>query len=141
MESISILLSQLKFVFSYHLIVGSQHGGFYFDLFYVLAFLLATIWMLWEGHRNKFHWVSWLLVLAISRLFFIIGTKVISYSTVDWIYFFQQFELLPAKDKVILGGFIFGLVAFWSGVKLFRLRLFYPQFIFLKHILWNHSGG
>jgi prolipoprotein diacylglyceryltransferase len=123
MVAISLLVFQLKFVFSDSLIVGSQNGGFYFDLFYILAFLLATIWMLLEGNRNKFHWVSWLLVLAISRLFFIIGTKVISYSTVDWIYFFQKFEFLPANDKVILGGFIFGLVAFWSAVKLFRLPI------------------
>lgn len=142
MESISLLLFQLKLIVFDHLTVGSQYGGFYFDLFYILAFLLATIWMLWEGHRNKFHWVSWLLVLAISRLFFIIGTKVISYSTVDWIYFFQQFEFLPTNEKVILGGFIFGLVAFWSGVKLFRfpissfdtLAIVLPLSIFVQRI-------
>lgn len=115
------LLNYLKGIFHEPLLFGSHIAGFYFDLFYLLAFLLATVWILWEGHRNRIHWVSWLLVLAMSRLFFIVGTKVISYSLADWMYFLNQFVLVPTNDKVILGGFIFGLGAFWIGIKIFRL--------------------
>lgn len=123
MDTISNLLFHLNFFFHNQLIVNPHHAGFYFDLFYLLAFLLATIWMLREGHRKKIPLVSWLLVLALSRLFFIIGTKVSSYSAVDWLYFFQTSELVPTRDKVILGGFLLGLIAFWAGLKIFRLPI------------------
>lgn len=108
-------------LFSDSLILGSTKGGFYFDFFYLLAFVFATVWMLWEGYKRKIHWVSWLLILAFSRLAFIIGTKIISYSASDWIFIFTQFELPPTSFKVIIGGFILGIGAFLFAIRLFRI--------------------
>jgi prolipoprotein diacylglyceryltransferase len=101
----------------------SRNGGFYFDLFYLLAFATATVWMLLEGNRRKIQIVSWLLVLAFSRLFFIVGTKVITYQGADLMLAFSQLELVPTNQKVVLGGFIFGLIAFIIAAKAFRLPI------------------
>ncbi len=91
-------------IFSESLVLGGQQGAYFFNLFYLLAFLVATIWMLLEGNQRKIPWVSWLLVLAFSRLFFIVGTKVISYSYSDWVTAFYQFELSQTTEKVIIEG-------------------------------------
>lgn len=103
------------------LILSSSRGGFYFDLFYFLAFVFATVWMLWEGYKRKINWVSWLLVLAFTRLAFIVGTKIISYTPSDWAYAFTHLELAPTSHKVIIGGFILGIGAFLSTIRLFRI--------------------
>ena len=108
-------------LFSEPLILGSPKGGFYFDLFYLLAFIFATVWMLWEGYKRKIHWVSWLLVLAFSRLAFIIGTKIISYSASDWSYAIAQLELPPTSFKVVIGGFILGIGAFLLAIRLVKI--------------------
>lgn len=108
-------------LFSESLVLGSLRGGFYFDLFYLLAFVFATGWMLWEGNKRKINWVSWLLVLAFTRLAFIIGTKIISYTPSDWSYAFTHLELPQTSFKVILGGFILGTVVFLAAIRLVRI--------------------
>jgi prolipoprotein diacylglyceryltransferase len=102
-------------------VLGSPKGGFYFDLFYLLAFVLATVWMLWEGHKRKIPWVSWLLVLAFTRLAFIVGTKINSYSAADWNHVFTYFEFPATSFKVVIGGFILGIGAFMIAIRLFRI--------------------
>jgi len=115
----SILFNTQQFSESW--ILSSPRGGFYFDLFYTLAFVFATVWLLWEGYIRKIHWVSWLLVLAFSRLTFIVGTKIIAYSPADWSYAFTHLELPPTSFKVIIGGFILSLGAFLAAIRLFRI--------------------
>ncbi|GAA0879566.1 hypothetical protein GCM10009119_25340 [Algoriphagus jejuensis] len=66
--------------------------------------------------------VSWLLVLAISRLFFIIGTKVIAFSFADWVTAVYQLELPQTTEKVIIGGFALGLAAFFVAIRLFKIH-------------------
>ena len=105
------------------IILGSSHGGFYYDLFYLLAFLIATGWLVFEGIKRKINWVSWLLLLAFSRLFFIIGTKVAAYSLRDWKYLFYHLDFVPTSSKIVIGGMFFGLIAFWIAIKAFRLPL------------------
>lgn len=108
-------------IFSEPFIFGGPQAEFYFDLFYIVAFLVATIWMIWEGRQRLIPWVSWLLVLAISRLFFIIGTKVIGFSIADWSSSLSQLEFPQTTEKVIIGGFVLGVAAFLAAIRLFKI--------------------
>jgi prolipoprotein diacylglyceryltransferase len=121
MEPISNILFQLKFGFFNHYLIGSGYSTFYYELFYLLAFLVATIWLLLEGHRRKINWVSWLIILAFSRLFFIIGTKVAAYSLNDWGHLVYHLDFVPTSSKIVLGGLFLGLLAFGFGIKIFKL--------------------
>lgn len=38
----------------FQLVLGPDSGGFYFDSFYLLAFVIGTIWMIWEGKKRNF---------------------------------------------------------------------------------------
>lgn len=104
-------------------VIGPSSDGLYFNLFYLLAFLTLTIWMIFEGKKQKLPWISWLLILAATRLAFIIGTKIITYNISDWSYFFETIQLPPAHGKVIIGGFILGLAIFLLLIKIFRFPL------------------
>lgn len=96
-------------------------GGWYFDVFYLLAFTFLTCWLLFEVKKRAYPWVSWLLILTASRLAFIVGTKLITFNLSDWLYLLQNLAFPPAQGKVILGGLILGLLTFIGLVRLFRL--------------------
>lgn len=104
----------------FQLVLGPDSGGFYFDSFYLLAFVIGTIWMIWEGKKRNFPWVTWLLILASTRLAFIAGTKLITFSPDQWSYFFETWILPPANGKVILGGFLLGIAVFILLIRIFR---------------------
>uniref|UniRef100_UPI0025E5F48C prolipoprotein diacylglyceryl transferase family protein n=1 Tax=Algoriphagus sp. TaxID=1872435 RepID=UPI0025E5F48C len=101
--------------------LGGEYFSSFFNIFYIIAFLAVTIIMIYEGIKRKIPLISWLVVLTFSRLFFIIGTKVNSYDSSDWIFFFQNFTLPDAEGKVLLGGVVLGLITFLLGIKIFKI--------------------
>jgi len=108
---------------SYPFLINTSNGGFYFNLFYILAFLIATGWLIGEGYKRNFHLFTWIIVLAFTRIFFVIGTKVISYSPADWNWVWHNLELVPTSSKVVLGGLFLGTAAVALMMKIFRLPL------------------
>ncbi|HSJ68935.1 MAG TPA: prolipoprotein diacylglyceryl transferase family protein [Anditalea sp.] len=111
------------FSWSEPILITTSKGGFYYNLFYFLAFLLATAWLIGEGYKRKFHLFTWIIVLAFTRIFFIIGSKVISYSTTDWQYVLHNFELIPTSSKVVLGGVFLGTIAVLLLMRILNLPL------------------
>jgi len=105
------------------ILINSSKGAFYFNMFYFLAFLLATGWLIGEGHKRKFHLLTWVIILAFTNILFVIGTKVISYSPADWSWTLQNLELVPTSSKMVLGGIFLGTAAVAIMVKVFKLPL------------------
>lgn len=103
------------------MVLGGDYLSSFFNIFYIIAFLAVTAILILEGIKRKIPLVSWLIVLAFSRLFFIIGTKVNSYGPSEWILFFQNLALPEAEGKVLLGGVLLGLISFIIGIKLFKI--------------------
>lgn len=103
------------------MVLGGDYLSSLFNIFYIIAFFAVTAILILEGIKRKIPLVSWLIVLAFSRLFFIIGTKVNSYGSSEWILFFQNLALPEAEGKVLLGGVLLGLISFIIGIKLFKI--------------------
>ncbi|MCX6225827.1 MAG: hypothetical protein NTV01_13920 [Bacteroidia bacterium] len=61
-----------------HLMMDFADGSLLYQVFYVLAFLIAYAILIYEGYRRKFPLVSWILVLACIRIFVVVGTKIFS---------------------------------------------------------------
>jgi len=96
--------------------------GPFFSIFYNLAFLVALTILLYEGYRRKFPILKWILLLALTKLLFIAGSKIVTYTLEDLHYFFTNFSLPPTFQKSLFGGLLLGSIGLIAGKYLFRFR-------------------
>jgi len=102
--------------------ITTNRGEHYFMLFYLIAFLVCILIVLYEGYRRKYPMHQWLLIMASGVIFFIIGYKLFALSLEDWRYLIAEQELPATGKKTILGGLI-GLIAGFQLAKyLLRFR-------------------
>ena len=97
-------------------------GGSYFSLLYNIAFFVALVIILIEGYKRNFPMLKWIVLVLFSRIFFIIGTKVITWTAADWIYFINTFNLPATENKALLGGLFLGVTALITGKYLLKFR-------------------
>jgi prolipoprotein diacylglyceryltransferase len=88
------------------MIIETAHGGMFFFLTYLAAVLVAAGMTIFYGYRKGYPKSTWLLILFTGLLFFIIGEKVASYSSGQWMQVFTSFQLPETDKKTILGGII-----------------------------------
>jgi hypothetical protein len=93
------------------MLINSTSGSIYFTIFYTLAFSIAFIMLLWEGYKRKIPTIPWVLLLIFSRVSFIAGTKIFTYSQQDWLFMIKNATLIPTSEKVLLGGIILAFAA------------------------------
>jgi prolipoprotein diacylglyceryltransferase len=103
-----------------HLIVSAS--GPWYTLFYTVAFLSGLGVLLYEGYTRKYPLLKWLLLLAITQLFIIAGSKLITYSSADWNYLFTHLALPPTDKKSLAGGLAAGITMLFAGRYLLKFR-------------------
>jgi prolipoprotein diacylglyceryltransferase len=96
--------------------------GSYFSILYNIAFFVALLIVLIEGYKRNFPMLKWIVLVLFSRIFFIVGTKIITWTTADWIYFINTFNLPATENKALIGGLILGLIALVAGKYLLKFR-------------------
>ncbi|MEI7504126.1 MAG: prolipoprotein diacylglyceryl transferase family protein, partial [Paludibacter sp.] len=104
--------------------IDISNGQFFYDLFYQISFLLVLIIYLIEGHKRRFPWSTWLLVIVTVRLFFIIGTKFGAITLDDFNYFTQNLQFPASYNTNLIGGLILGFAG--VGFSKLMLRIRYP---------------
>jgi prolipoprotein diacylglyceryltransferase len=104
-----------------HYLIISANGP-YFNLFYNLAFAIALLILLYEGYVRKFPMMKWVLLLLISKIFIIMGSKLITYSSADWNYLLTNLSLPATTDKSMFGSLIFGTISLIAGKYLLGFR-------------------
>ncbi len=102
-------------------LVVTANGNWY-HLFYNLAFLSSLFILLYEGYNRKFPMLKWIFLLILTRLLFIAGTKVMTFSAGDFSVLFSRFQLPETAGKSLLGGLIFGGIALLAGSYLLRFK-------------------
>jgi len=99
-----------------------EHGGLYFSLFYLIAFIVGILILMYEGYRKKYPLLPWILLISSSLVFLIIGTKIFTYSGEDWKFFIENLQLPATSGKTILGGILAGIgfviARWWLKFKL-----------------------
>jgi prolipoprotein diacylglyceryltransferase len=125
----------------HHLVISA--GGPWYDLLYNLAFLVALAILLYEGYKRKFPILKWILLLAISRISFIIGSKLATFSPAEWNYLFTHLTLPPTGKKSLFGGLILSAAGLFAGKFILRFRAcFLDAFaIALPVALWIQRIG
>lgn len=107
-----------------HFVMNNSNGDFLYQLFYVLAFLVAYSIIIYEGYRRKFPIVKWILILACIRLFVVIGTKIFSFSPEEWSIMFQTRAFYPNPEKTMFGGLLLGVAGYFIASRLLKFRNF-----------------
>jgi len=103
--------------------ITTDRGEHYFTLFYLIAFLVCILIVLYEGYRRKYPMHRWLLIMASGIIFFIIGYKFFALSLEDWRYLIAEQALPTTGKKTILGGLIGLLAGFGLAKQLLGFRL------------------
>lgn len=106
----------------YHLMQGSASGSLYFRIFYLLAFLIAYGFLLYEGYKRKFPLLTWSLIITCVWLFLIAGTKLFAYSKEEWQFMLENHTLILTTKKTLLGGLLLGFAGYLVGRSWFRFR-------------------
>jgi phosphatidylglycerol:prolipoprotein diacylglycerol transferase len=95
------------------MIIDTTHGGEYFSLAFLLAFLISGSILIYHGIKKDYPLGSWMLILASSVVFFIIGDKASTFSMAQWGEVFTKFRLPEAVEKNGLGGILGMLAGIW----------------------------
>ena len=108
----------MKTIILLHLpVIQTEHGGYFYSGFYLLAFLVAmTIFMIESKKNNKIPGRTALLVIATAVLFFILGNKLFAINPASWKNIFWDPLSFSHEGKTILGGIIgLGIALLISG--------------------------
>ncbi len=98
------------------LILPDPHLHDYYSFFYLAGFAIAGALLLHTGHRRRYPWRPWLLLMAGTLLLFILGTKLITGGGADWLTLWRTGVWAPGAARSVLGG----LVAATLGVEALR---------------------
>ncbi|WP_372948671.1 prolipoprotein diacylglyceryl transferase [Mariniphaga sp.] len=96
--------------------------GPWYEFFYNLALFVALGVLIFEGWKRKFPMLKWVLLLIISRILFIAGTKIVTIPGYDWMLLFTQFRLPEAPGKSLLGGLLFGGAGLLAGCYFLKFK-------------------
>ncbi|GAA3995483.1 hypothetical protein GCM10022408_02460 [Hymenobacter fastidiosus] len=88
--------------------VPADSGYDFYTLFYVLAFALNLVLLVWEGHRRNYPMRTWLVLLACTTLTFILGTKLLALSGPEWSALLSTGQWPDSEARTVLGGALAG---------------------------------
>lgn len=86
-----------------------DNGQFLYNLFYQVPFLLMLIIYLIEGYKRRFSWSTWLLVIIMAFIFFIIGSKFGAITHDGFSYFIHYFQFPAQHSTNVMGVIVFVL--------------------------------
>lgn len=108
------------------MIIETVHGGMFFSITYLAAFLVAVGMVVYAGHKKGYPLITWFLVILTGLIFFIIGNKVLTYSPEQWAEVFTRFSLPVAEKKTVLGG----IIGLFVGIFLAKTLLGFNRPVF-----------
>ncbi|WP_426491553.1 prolipoprotein diacylglyceryl transferase family protein [Hymenobacter sp. 102] len=88
--------------------VPADAGYDFYSIFYVLAFALNLVLLVWEGHRRGYAMRPWLVLLACTTLAFILGTKLLALSGPEWRGLLSTGRWPGSEARTVLGGALAG---------------------------------
>ena len=104
------------------LIINNDHGGYYYDLFFRLSFLIGFLIFLFEAWRRKYAIPAVLLISAVCIFFAVLGSKLSTYSIADWNYFFDSGYLPTPNGRSSLGALLFGWLGIGVAQRILRFK-------------------
>ncbi len=95
-----------KEIMETNLLIATGHGGMFFSITYVAAFLVAAAMAIYAGLKKGYPLTTWLLIILSGVVFFVIGNKMLTYTPDQWVQIFTGQNFPMAEKKTVLGGII-----------------------------------
>lgn len=105
-----------------HLLLDISNGGLLYQVFYVLAFLVIYVILVYEGYRRKFPLITWVLLLASIRIAEIVGSKIFSYAWSDWQFMVQNHAFIQNPEKTMFGGALLAVIVYFIARYFLKFR-------------------
>ncbi len=104
------------------MLITPEHPGTYYALFYLLAFVTCFVLLMLEGRRRNFPVIPWMLVIATAFLFFMLGCRLIAFSSNEWSYVIR-FQHIPYSTGLsVLGGILLSIPGILLAKKCLRFQ-------------------
>lgn len=97
-----------------------------FSTCYIVAFTIALLVLLYEGHKRKYPILQWILIITFFQVLFIIGTKLFSLTRDEWNFISENHIIIPTSKKVLYGGLILGGIGLIIGKYWMKFK---PNFL------------
>lgn len=97
----------------------------WYSISYLVSSILTFLVLLYMGWRKGYPLFSWILILVTGSLFFIIGTKLLTFRSEEWSILFREGVFPHTDNKSAIGGMLFALL----GIQLSRSWLKVREFI------------
>lgn len=95
----------------FHEIINPSKFGFIYNLAYLSSFAIGLLLLFIAGKRRQLPTRPWLVLIATTFLFFIVGTQFISVSLSDWREIIIGNKPLEFHRRSVLGGILVALPA------------------------------
>ena len=117
-------------------IINGVNGGNWYSLFYLLSSVLTFLFLLYLGMKKGYPILSWILILVSGALFFIIGTKLLTFRSGEWTTLFRDGVFPHTAGKSAIGGMLFAIL----GIELSRSWLKIKEFVLDTYVLMVPLG-
>jgi prolipoprotein diacylglyceryltransferase len=117
-------------------VIHDVNGGSWYLFFYLISSVLTYLFLLYLGWKKGYPLLSWILILVSGALFFIIGTKIITFGSEEWTTLFREGIFPDTANKSAIGGMLFAIL----GIELSRLWLKRKEFVLDTYVLMVPLG-
>ena len=108
----------------------------WYSLFYLISSVLTFLILFYMGWKKGYPLLSWILILVTGSLFFIIGTKLLTFRSEEWSMLFREGVFPHTDNKSAIGGLLFAIL----GIQLSRSWLKVREFVLDTYALMVPLG-
>jgi len=117
-------------------ILNGVNGGNWYSLFYLISSVVTFLFLLYLGMKKGYPLLSWILILVSGALFFIIGTKLLTFRAAEWTMLLRDGVFPQTAGKSAIGGMLFAIL----GIELSRSWLKVKEFVLDTYVLMVPLG-
>ena len=103
----------------------------WYSLIYMISSILTFIFVFYMGWKKGYPTLSWILIIVSGALFFIIGTKLLTFRSEEWTTLFRDRVFPHTGNKSAIGGLLFAIL----GIELSRSWLKIREFVLDTYVL------
>jgi prolipoprotein diacylglyceryltransferase len=111
--------------------IDAVHHVNWYALSYLVSHVLTFLILFYLGWKKGYPLTSWILILVSGALFFIIGTRLVTYRAAEWAELFREGAFPLTENRSAIGGLFFAIL----GIELSRSWLKTREYVLDTYVL------